>query len=106
EAKPMAAEESLPFQGSLVGYEYDGRIVHSGRYNESQVLVMHPAYIGLRKQALRKYKIGKPYRLKLHQLEGTPWNTVKRKDDSGLINLEPYIQVEDENKYPGTSRSN
>jgi hypothetical protein len=42
----------------------------------------------------------------LHQLEGTPWNTVKRKDDSGLINLEPYIQVEDENKYPGTSRSN
>jgi hypothetical protein len=105
-SKPMSVEEFLPYQESLVGYVYDVRRVLSGRYNESQVLVMHPAYIGLRKQSLRKYKIGKAYRLKLHQLEGTPWNTVKRKDDSGLINLEPYIQVEDENKYPGTSRSN
>jgi len=105
-SKPMSVEEFLPYQESLVGYVYDVRRVLSGRYNESQVLVMHPAYIGLRKQSLRKYKIGKAYRLKLHQLEGTPWNTVKRKDDSGLIDLEPYIQVEDENKYPGTSRSN
>src|SRR6266403_3965371 len=105
-SKPMSVEEFLPYQESLVGYVYDVRKVLGGRYNESQVLVMHPAYIGLRKQSLHKYKIGKAYRLKLHQLEGTPWNTVKRKDDSGLINLEPYIQVEDENKYPGTSRSN
>src|SRR5213080_5001679 len=105
-SKPMSVEESLPYQESLVGYVYDVRKVLGGRYNESQVLVMHPAYIGLRKQSLHKYRIGKAYRLKLHQLEGTPWNTVKRKDDSGLINMEPYIQVEDENKYPGTSRSN
>src|SRR5262249_19972857 len=105
-SKPMSVEEFLPYQESLVGYVYDVRKVLSGRYNESQVLVMHPAYIGLRKQSLRKYKIGKAYRLKLNQLEGTPWNTVKGNNDTGRINLEPYIQVEDENKYPGTSRSN
>jgi hypothetical protein len=38
-------------------------------------------------------------------LEGTRWNTVKRKDDSGLLDLQPYIQVEDDTKYPEASQS-
>jgi len=66
---------------------------------------MHPAYIGLKQQSLRKYQIGRTYTLRLHELEGTPWGTVKRRDDSGRIDLQPYITVEDEAKYPGSTRT-
>jgi hypothetical protein len=39
--------------------------------------------------------------LKLHPLEGSPWETVKVKDDSGLLDATPYIQIKDEARYPG-----
>ena len=102
-SKPMRVEEFLPYQESMVGFLYDVRRVLAGEYEEKQVLVMHPAYIGLKRQSLRKYRIGKTYRLRLRELEGTPWATVKRRDDSNRIELQPYIQVEDEAKYPGSA---
>ena len=64
---------------------------------------MHPAYIGLRRQRLH-YRVGRTYKLRLHELEGTLWKTVKSKDDSGLINLQPYIRIEDEAKHPENAR--
>jgi hypothetical protein len=103
-SKPMRVEEFLPYQESMIGFVYDVRRVLMGEYNENQILVMHPAFIGLRRQSLRKYRIGRTYRLQLRELEDTPWNTVKRRDDSGRIDLEPYIQVSDEAKYPETAR--
>ena len=60
---------------------------------------MHPAYIGLKKQKLH-YRIGKTYKLQLREVEDTVWKTVKSKDDSGSINLQPYIQIQDETKHP------
>lgn len=90
----------------MVGFVYDVRRVLAGEYDDAQVLVMHPAYIGLKKQSLRKYRIGKTYKLRLRELEGTAWSTVKRRDDSGRIDLQPYIQIEDEAKYPGTANQN
>jgi hypothetical protein len=105
-SKPMRVEQLLPYQESLVGFVYDVRRVITGQYAERQVLVMHPAHIGLKKQALRKYRIGHSYKLHLRELEGTPWNTVKRKDDSGLIDLQPYIQLDDESRFPGANRPN
>jgi hypothetical protein len=103
-SKAMQVEEFLPYRESMTAYVYDVRQVSHGQYSGKQILVTHPAYIGLRKQSLRKYRIGRTYRLKLRELEGTAWSTVKRRDDSGRIDLEPYIRVEDEAKYPGESQ--
>jgi len=93
----------LPYQELLVAFVYDVKGVLSGEYAEKQILVMHPAYVALQRQPLAKYRIGKNYKLRLQQLEGTPWETAKSRDDSGLIDLQPYIRVEDEIRYPGAA---
>jgi hypothetical protein len=100
---PIPVKEFLPYQEFLVGYVYDVDHVSAGEYPEKQILVMHPAYIGLRRQKLH-YRVGRTYKLRLHELEGTLWKTVKSKDDSGLINLQPYIRIEDEAKHPENAR--
>jgi hypothetical protein len=78
--------------------------VTAGEYSEKQILVMHPAYIGLQPQALEKFRVGKTYDLQLRPLDGSLWSTIKSKDDSGRIELEPYIRVQDEARYPKTAR--
>jgi hypothetical protein len=98
--EPVPVNEFLPYQEFLVGYVYEVTEVVAGEYSEKQILVMHPAYIGLREQRLGRYRIGRNYRLQLHELESTVWKTVKSKDDSGLINLQPYIRIQDEMKHP------
>ena len=100
---PVPVEEFLPYREFLVGYLYEVTRVIAGEYSENQILVMHPAYIGLKEQRLRS-RIGKNYRLKLHELESTVWKTVKSKDDSGLIHLQPYIRIQDEKKHPDYAR--
>lgn len=98
--QPVPVNEFLPYQEFLVGYLYEVTRVIAGEYSERQILVMHPAYIGLQEQRLGRYRVGKNYRLQLHELESTVWKTVKSKDDSGLINLQPYIRVQDEMRHP------
>jgi hypothetical protein len=105
-SKPMRVEELMPYQESLVGFVYDVRKVAAGQYAAKQILVMHPAHIHLAKQSLRKYRVGHTYKLRLRPLEGTAWDTVKRKDDSGLLDLDPYIRVEDETKYSEANHTN
>jgi hypothetical protein len=102
--QPVPVEEFLPYQEFLVGYVYDVTRVIAGEYSEKQILVMHPAYIKLEEQRLGRWRIGRTYRLQLHELENTVWKTVKSKDDSGLINLQPYIRVQDEVKHPDHAR--
>ena len=102
--EPVPVKEFLPYQEFLVGYLYEVTRVIAGEYSEKQILVMHPAYIGLEEQRLGRYRIGRTYRLQLHELENTVWKTVKSKDDSGLINLQPYIRVQDEMKHPDHAR--
>jgi hypothetical protein len=97
--EPIPVDELLPYQEYLVGYVYEINKLVAGQYSENQILVMHPAYIGLKKQKLR-YRIGKTYKLQLHELEDTVWKTVKSKDDSGSINLQPYIRIQDETRHP------
>jgi hypothetical protein len=98
--EPVPVNEFLPYQEFLVGYVYEVTRVIAGEYSEKQILVMHPAYIKLEQQRLGRYRIGRTYRLQLHELENTVWKTVKSKDDSGLINLQPYIRVQDEMRHP------
>ena len=102
--KPIQKEELLPYQEFLVGFVYDVEEVTSGQYGEKQILVMHPAYIGLQPQSLEKFRIGRTYELQLLPLDGSLWSTIKSKDDSGRIELEPYIRVQDEARYPKTAR--
>jgi hypothetical protein len=98
--KPIRQEELLPYQEFLVGFVYDVEQVISGNYSDKQILVMHPAYIRLHPEALGKLHIGQTYELQLRQLEGSIWSTIKSKDDSGRIDLEPYIRVQDEARFP------
>ena len=102
--KPIQKEELMPYQEFLVGFVYDVEEVTAGEYSEKQILVMHPAYIGLQPQALEKFRIGKTYELQLRPLDGSIWSTIKSKDDSGRIELEPYIRVQDEARYPKSGR--
>jgi hypothetical protein len=97
-------KEFLPYQEFLVGHVYEVTQVIAGEYSEKQILVMHPAYIKLKEQSLKQWRIGRTYRLQLHELENTVWKTVKSKDDSGLINLQPYIRVQDEMRHPDHAR--
>jgi hypothetical protein len=97
--EPIPVNELLPYQEYLVGYVYEINKLVAGQYSENQILVMHPAYIGLKKQKLH-YRVGKTYKLQLHELEETVWKTVKSKDDSGSINLQPYIRIQDETRHP------
>src|SRR6476620_7198514 len=101
---PIKKEELLPYQEFLVGFVYDVEKVTAGEYGEKQILVMHPAYIGLQPQSLDKFRIGKSYELQLRTLDGSVWSTIKSKDDSGRIELEPYIRVQDEARYPKSGR--
>ncbi len=98
-SNPMPLRELLPYQESLVAYVYEVEKVLKGHYEEKQILVMHPAHIGTKPQKL-KYRIGKRYKLRLDPMEGTLWDTAKARDESGQINLQPYIRLEDEKRHP------
>ncbi len=102
-SEPIPLDKLLPYQESLVTFIYDVKRVARGQYTEKQIAVAHPACIALKMQPLDKLKIGKMYKLRLRELRSTTWNTAKTKDDSGQINLEPYIRVEDERKFPGAA---
>jgi hypothetical protein len=97
---PIRPEELLPYQEFLVAFVYDVEQVISGNYSDKQILVMHPAYIRLHPESLDKLHIGQTYELRLRQLDGSIWSTIKSKDDSGRIDLEPYIRVQDEARFP------
>ena len=101
---PIRREELMPYQEFLVGFVYDVEQVIAGEYGEKQILVMHPAFIGLQPQSLGKFRIGRSYELQLRTLDGSIWSTIKSKDDSGRIELEPYISVQDEARYPKSAR--
>ncbi len=100
-SRPMEVKSLLPYRESLVAYLYDVRSVKSGEYPEKQMLVVHPAHIDLQPQALGKYKEGEIYTLRVRELAGTAWETVKTSDETNRIDLTPYIQVEDEGRFPG-----
>ncbi|MGZ5503963.1 MAG: hypothetical protein ACXWGY_04820 [Chthoniobacterales bacterium] len=100
-SEPLAIEELMPYQESLVAYVYDVDKVARGNYSEKQLLVMQPSFIGLKPQRLDKFRIGKRYKLKLHPLEGTLWETAKASDQTGKIDLQPYIKIDDLKRHPG-----
>ena len=103
-SRPIPVPELLPYQESLVAYVYEIEKVLRGHYEDDKILVMHPAHIALKEQKLDKYRIGKRYKLRLDRVEGTLWDTAKAKDETGQINLQPYLRAEDISRHPQSRR--
>lgn len=101
---PLRVEQILPYQESVVSYVYEVESVVEGSYAGKEILVMHPAHIRLQAQPLSAYRIGQSYSLRLMELEGSPWESIKRSDTSGKLELLPFIRCEDEARYPSASR--
>lgn len=99
-SKPLAMAQLLPYQESLVAFLYEIEKVTGGSYTEKDILVLHPAHIGLQPQPLDKYSIGETFLLNLDEVDLTPWNTIKTSDETDRIDLIPYIRTEDENRLP------
>jgi hypothetical protein len=95
-SRPLTREEILPYQESLVGHVYSIEDVLSGEYHDAEILVMHPAHIKLKEEPLEKYAVGETYKLELVDFEGSVWESIKRSDSTGKLDLLPFIQKEDE----------
>ena len=103
-SRPLTKDEILPYQESLVGHVYSVENVLSGEYQEKEILVMHPAHIRLKEEPLEKYAVGETYELKLVDFEGSVWESIKRSDSTGKLDLLPFIQKEDEARAPSLKR--
>lgn len=99
-SEPLTAEKLLPYQESMVSFLYQVEEVLSGHYSDSQIVVMHPAHIRLKPQALDHYKIGSSYKFDLLEFESSPWESIKRSEETGRIELRPFIRKEDEARFP------
>jgi hypothetical protein len=103
-SRPLTKDEILPYQESLVGHVYSIEDVLSGEYQEKEILVMHPAHIKLKEEPLEKYAVGETYKLELVDFEGSVWESIKRSDSTGKLDLLPFIQKEDEARAPRLKR--
>ena len=103
-SKPLEVPQLLPYQESLVAFVYRIEQVVTGTYAAKDILVLHPAHIALKPQPLDKYVIGKSFLLQLDPIDATAWTTTKTSDETGRIDLIPYIQQADEGRLP--SRGN
>jgi hypothetical protein len=101
---PLTRDQILPYQESLVGYTYAVEEVLKGEYSEKEILVMHPAHIRLREEPLEKYATGESYTFHLLDFEGSIWESIKRSDSTGKLELLPFIQKEDEARAPSAKR--
>ena len=103
-SQPLPLEKILPYQESMVGFLYRVEQVLSGSYAEKELLVMHPAHIAQKPLPLEKYAIGTVYSMDLIEFEGSPWEAIKRTEETGRIELLPFILKEDEARFPSAGR--
>jgi hypothetical protein len=97
---PLSLTALLPYRDSLVGFVYEVEAVLSGSYPGKRILIMHPAHINLKEQSLDDYQLGREYTLAVREVGGTPWETVKSSDESGALDLQPYILTDDVARLP------
>lgn len=103
-SRPLPLEKIVPYQESMVGFLYRVEQVLSGAYAEKELLVMHPAHIAQKPEPLEKYAIGEVYPMDLIEFEGSPWEAIKRSEQTGRIELLPFIRKEDEARFPSGIR--
>jgi len=104
---PVPKPESFsPYQEFLVGYRYQVEKVLEGTLDDRELLVMHPAYIRLKRQDLAKYEVGRSYDLSLRTLdESSLWGGVRSRDDTDSMELLPFIPAQDESRHPGAAQT-
>ncbi len=88
----------------MVGFLYRVEQVLSGSYAEKELLVMHPAHIAQKPLPLEKFTVGTVYSMDLIEFEGSPWEAIKRSEETGRIELLPFILKEDEARFPSAGR--
>ena len=103
-SEPLAADKIMPYQESMVSFLYRVEEVLSGEYADPEMVVMHPAHIRLKLQALDNYKIGSSFKFELSDFEGSPWESIKRSEETGRIELRPFIRKEDDARFPSLSK--
>ena len=100
-------ETFAPYHEFMVGFLYKIEKVIDGKYDGEKLLVMHPAYIDLKKQPLDDMKVGRSYEFHLRELDKTSlWKLIRSVDASESFDLSPYILVADEQRHPGASKKN
>jgi len=103
-SRPLPLEKITPYQESMVSFLYRVEQVLSGAYSEKELLVMHPAHIAQKPEPLEKYAVGEVYRMDLVEFEGSPWEAIKRSEQTGRLELLPFIRKEDEARFPSGGR--
>lgn len=103
-SEPIEVRKLLPYQESMVSYLYEVEEVVSGRYAEQEIVVMHPAHIRLKPEPLEDYKLGETFQFELLDFDGSPWESIKRSEETGKLTLRPYIRKEDEARFPSLAR--
>jgi hypothetical protein len=94
-------ESFAPYQELLISQQYEIQEVISGSYSAKSIMVLHPAYIKLKKQTIKQNVVGETYEIEVLKLDSSSlWNTVRREEGSDEVDLEPYLLVEDENIHP------
>jgi len=101
---PLSVSKLVPYQESMVSHLYEVVQVLQGEYADREILVMHPAHIKLAPQNLWKYQKGRIYTLDLVEFDGSPWESIKRSDEAGRLEMNPFIRKEDETRFPSLSR--
>ena len=94
-ATPYENREILPYHESMVALVY--RVLHviRGKFVGRQLVVLHPAHIGEKRQPMNRFFTGEISTLRLIPLERTPWVTLKAKDDPRYVDLDRFITEED-----------
>ena len=103
-SRPLSLEKITPYQESTVSFLYRVEQVLSGVYSEKELLVIHPAHIAQKPEPLEKYTVGEVYRMDLIEFEGSPWEAIKRSEQTGRMELLPFIRKEDEARFPSGGR--
>ena len=103
-SRPLPLEKITPYQESMVSFLYRVEQVLGGAYAEKELLVMHPAHIAQKPEPLEKYAVGEVYRMDLIEFEGSPWEAIKRSEQTGRMELLPFIRKEDEARFPSGGR--
>ena len=92
-----------PYGECMVAYLYEVVEVLSGKYEEPELLVYHPAYIKNAQQDLSKYRKKKELELSVTEMkDDSLWATVSQNDEVGAAEHTPYILCEDVNRHPNS----
>ncbi len=99
-------KEDLTTYGEyLAVYRYKVLAVKSGKYEEAELLLLHPAYIKKEKQDLSRYQMGKEYDMEIEELgDISLWATTRRSPENDDPDLIPHMLVDDMNRHPDAKK--